>query len=127
MLTEPSTLNSIEQNEETKPMITEDNEKDNLNAETAVAQASEEDNSKLEMSAAVLAEGGNSISEKPASHTLDTNNSNSGISEVDGPKPEAIVLQTPNEAILNSGASLLPTPDLNGKSVTGKVYACINL
>lgn len=87
-------------------MLKKDNEKDNLNAETAVAQASAEDTSKLEMSAVELAEGGNSMFEKPASHTLDTNSSNSGISEVDGPKPL--------------------TPDSIGKSVTGMVYASIN-
>lgn len=102
-------------------MLKKDNGKDNLNAETAVAQASAKDTSKLEMSAVVLAEGGNSMFEKPASHTLDTNSSNSGISEVDGPKP-----QTPYKAILNSGLSLLLTPDSIGKSVTGMVYASIN-
>ncbi|XP_065925508.1 uncharacterized protein [Magallana gigas] len=118
VLTETSTFNSIEQNKETKPMLKKDDEKDNLNAETAVAQASEEDTSKLEMSAVVLTEGGNSMFEKPASHTLDTNSSNSGISEVDGPKPKAIVSQTPYKDILNSGASLLRAPDSNGKSVT---------
>lgn len=123
MLTETTTFNSIDQNEETKPMLKKDNEKDNLNAETAVAQASEEATSKLEMSAVVLAEGGNSIFEKPASHTLDTNSSNSGISDVDGPKPEAIVSQTPYKTILNSGPCLLLTPESNGKAVTGMVYA----
>lgn len=106
-------------------MLKKDKEKDNLNAETAVAQASEEDTSKLEMSAVVLTEGGNSMFEKPASHTLDTNSSNSGISEVDGPKPKAIVSQTPYKDILNSGASLLRAPDSNGKSVTGIVYMLV--
>lgn len=89
----------------------------------------EEDHSKLETAAALLATGGDTTSEKPVSQTPETNNSNSRTSEVDGPKPEAIPSQLPDEANLDSGASLLLTLDSNEKSisVTGMVYAYIKL
>lgn len=113
MLTESSTLNSIEQKEEIKPIIIEQM-KDNLNAE--------EDDSELETAATSSFGGGNTTSLTP-----EINKSNSRASEVDGHKPEAIASQLPYEADSNFGECSLSALDLNEKSLRGMIYACIKL
>ncbi|XP_052704483.1 uncharacterized protein LOC128180414 isoform X2 [Crassostrea angulata] len=102
-LTDPSTLNSIEQKEEIKPMIIEQ-KKDDLNAE--------EDDSESETAATLSFGGGNTTSLTP-----EINKSNSRTSEVDGHKPEAIASQLPYDANSNFGKCSLLTLDLNEKSL----------
>uniref|UniRef100_K1QDH2 Uncharacterized protein n=1 Tax=Magallana gigas TaxID=29159 RepID=K1QDH2_MAGGI len=110
-LTDPSTLNSIEQKEEIKPMIIEQ-KKDDLNAE--------EDDSELETAATLSFGGGNTTSLTP-----EINKSNSRTSEVDGHKPEAIASQLPYDANSNFGKCSLLTLDLNEKSLRGYVGAVL--